>query len=81
MYIYIYIYQQKTCTPSRVVTYAFAMNRICTGGIGMLAFFLSFPRGRLRGRQRGWRMLYNYCAKLGRDSAQYESCCSESCCS
>ena len=26
-------------------------------------------------------MLYNYCAKLGRDSAQYESCCSESYCS
>ena len=38
--------------------------KICTGGIGMgpfdllcECFFLSFPRGGLRGRQGGWRML------------------------
>ena len=59
-----YCYQLKTCTLNRMMTYAFAMNRICTGGIGMGRFdllcvcvFLSFPRGGLRGRQGGWRML------------------------
>ena len=35
-----YCYQHKTCTLSRVITYAFVMNRICTGGIGMGLFDL-----------------------------------------
>ena len=35
-----YCYQLKTCTLNRMMTYAFAMNRICTGGIGMGRFDL-----------------------------------------
>ena len=56
--------KDKTCTLSRMMTYAFAMNRICIGEIGMGPLDLLFMCFSLVSREvaseedrGGWRML------------------------
>ena len=79
-------YQHTTCTLSRMMTYALAMNRICTGGIGMGPFDLLCMCFSLVSREVASEEDRGAGACCSAQSwaviqPQYESCCSESCCS
>ena len=73
------IHQHKTCTPRRMMTYAFAMNRICTKSDGTFVCFSLVFREVASGKARctGRRE----CAAGGGWSAQSGSvsCCSLCC--